>query len=35
MESLLAVQAETATDPAQAPYRHAITLYAANQDRRG
>ncbi|MCW0507449.1 tetratricopeptide repeat protein [Aeromonas piscicola] len=35
MKSLLAVLAETATDPALAPYRHAITLYAANQDRRG
>lgn len=34
MESLLAVLAETATDPALAPYRRAIALYAADLDRR-
>ena len=34
MESLLAVLAATTTDPAIAPYRRAIALYAEDLDRR-
>lgn len=34
MEHLLAVLAETVTDPAIAPYRRAIALYAEDLDRR-